>query len=200
MKDSLVWLGPLLALVATLAAASAMAVSAAWRARVKGPSSTASLTSASVLLIEQLQQRIGNLEDRVEALESEVDEYRRIHGPLPPPLPPEHRHHDQGSITMTETAARLRVITTAAVTWMVATSVALSAVAPALGDLTASPEVATWALRAAGWLTSAVVIIRRVTPVPPAARGIIPRTDVPAFGAAEIEQPSEQQGEPWPGP
>lgn len=100
---------------------------------------------------------------------------------------------------MTATAERVRVIASAAVTWLVFASVVLSAAVPELVELLgADHAVVVFVARALVWVGAAVAIIRRVSPVEPDARGILNRTDVPA-GAAEIEHPTEQ-GEPWPGP
>jgi len=75
------WLGVVIAVLGTLAVL--------WRYRTNGPSSVAQLVTSSTMLIDQLQHRITALETRVEALEAENDAYRALHGPLPPPIPPQ---------------------------------------------------------------------------------------------------------------
>jgi hypothetical protein len=76
---------------------------------------------------------------------------------------------------MTKTIERLRVILTAAVTWLVAIATVLTIVAAELGDAfgdDAAPVV-TWIARIIVWIGVATAIIRRVTPVLPAAQGIL---------------------------
>lgn len=73
--------------------------------------------------------------------------------------------------------ARVRVVLTAAVTWLTA----IAAVVPFIADDIAAqlPEgaaeqVTKYALLAVAWLGAAVSIIRRVTPVLPQERGVLP--------------------------
>ncbi len=76
---------------------------------------------------------------------------------------------------MTNTIERLRVILTAAVTWLVAIATVLTIVAAELGDAfgdDAAPVI-TWIARILVWIGVATAIIRQVTPVLPAARGIL---------------------------
>lgn len=88
---------------------------------------------------------------------------------------------------MTDIAARIKVIATAAVTWLVAASVFVAVAAPAIAELLPTGDrsaVIEWSVRAAAWLAGAAAIIRRVTPVEPADRGI-------------LAEPSKVSGE-WP--
>ena len=83
---------------------------------------------------------------------------------------------------MNANAERIRVIASAAVTWLVAASVFVSASAPAVVSLLAEGDAATvteWSVRTVAWLLGAAAIIRRVTPVEPSARGILnPQPDI----------------------
>lgn len=78
------------------------------------------------------------------------------------------------------TTERVRVIATAAVTWLVAASAAAQLVADDAAEILdpvvpgLSDDVVAWALRVVGWLGVAVTIIRRVTPVPESQRGVLP--------------------------
>lgn len=75
---------------------------------------------------------------------------------------------------MTKTIERLRVILTAAVTWLVAIAAVLTIVAGELAtELGDAAPVVTWIARVVVWIGVAVAIIRQVTPVLPAARGIL---------------------------
>lgn len=69
---------------------------------------------------------------------------------------------------------KLKVIASAAVTWLIAASVVVSAVAPQLAELfpQSAEDITTWAARVVAWLGAAVLIVRRVTPVPADQRGI----------------------------
>lgn len=71
---------------------------------------------------------------------------------------------------------RARVIATAAVTWLVAASAIVTAVAPQIGELfpNSAEDIAAWAARVVAVLGGAVVIIRRVTPVAADERGVLP--------------------------
>lgn len=70
---------------------------------------------------------------------------------------------------------RLKVIASAAVTWLVALSVIVTAAAPQIGDLfpSSADDIATWAARVVAWIGVAVTIIRRVTPVSAEQRGVV---------------------------
>lgn len=70
--------------------------------------------------------------------------------------------------------ARLKVIASAAVTWLIAASVLVSAAAPQIAELfpTRAEDITTWAARVVGWLAAAVLVIRRVSPVPADERGV----------------------------
>lgn len=75
---------------------------------------------------------------------------------------------------MTDLIARARVVLRAAPTWLTAAAVILTAAAHEISTLAPSggEDVVRWLVTAAAWLTSAVAIIRRVTPVPAAQRGL----------------------------
>lgn len=64
--------------------------------------------------------------------------------------------------------ARVKVVLAAAVTWLVFIGFVATVVADEI------PGVAGWAVRIAAWATTAVSIIRRVTPVLPEDRGVLP--------------------------
>lgn len=66
--------------------------------------------------------------------------------------------------------ARVLVVLKAAPTWLVALSTVVTIVASEV-DI---PAVAEWSVKVVGWLGVAVAIIRRVTPVLPAERGLLP--------------------------
>lgn len=71
--------------------------------------------------------------------------------------------------------ARLLVALTAAVTWLIAAGMVLGQLAGQVGDLgPVGADVARWALRVAAWAATAVLIIRRVTPVLKSDRGLLP--------------------------
>lgn len=70
---------------------------------------------------------------------------------------------------MNEALARIKVILTAAPTYLTALAVAASVFAQEVGP----GPVAEWAVTIGAWLTSAVVIIRQVTPVAKDERGIL---------------------------
>lgn len=69
---------------------------------------------------------------------------------------------------------KLKVVASAAVTWLIAASVLVSAVAPQIAELFPknAEDITEWAARVVGWLAAAVLIIRRVSPVPVAERGL----------------------------
>lgn len=81
---------------------------------------------------------------------------------------------------MNQTIARTRVVLTALPTYLVAAAVILTIVSEDVAQLLpmvpagTAETVARWLVAAAGSLTAAVSIIRRVTPVLPAERGILP--------------------------
>lgn len=77
---------------------------------------------------------------------------------------------------MTRLLARLRVIATAAPTWLAA----ISAAAPFIADDIAHQLPDSWArptarvvLTIGGLATAAIQTIRRLTPVPPSQRGVL---------------------------
>jgi len=75
---------------------------------------------------------------------------------------------------MAEFIDRVKVIARTAVTWLVFASVLLTAIAGELADLLpGNPEVTTFIMRVVAWITAAITIIRRVTPVAPDERGVL---------------------------
>lgn len=72
--------------------------------------------------------------------------------------------------------ARIKVVASAAVTWITAVAVVLPLVAGDIAEvMPAQAETITHvALIVAGWLGAAVAIIRRVSTVLPDERGILP--------------------------
>lgn len=72
---------------------------------------------------------------------------------------------------------RIKVVAGAAVTWLVAASVMITIFSEEIGGLLnndTAAAFASWATTAVGWLGAAVAIIRRVTPVLPEERGVLP--------------------------
>ena len=55
-----------------------------YRARLNGPDNQINSLTASDKLIGRLETRIDKLDQRVEAMEAELDRYYALHGPLPP--------------------------------------------------------------------------------------------------------------------
>ena len=54
-----------------------------YRARLNGPDNQINSLTASDKLIGRLETRIDKLEERVEAMEVELDRYYDLYGPLP---------------------------------------------------------------------------------------------------------------------
>jgi len=75
-------------------------------------------------------------------------------------------------VSITDLIARVRVVATAAVTWITMATVIITAVIPQLDSL-GLESWSQWAIRVVGWLAGAVAIIRRVAPVDADERGII---------------------------
>lgn len=73
---------------------------------------------------------------------------------------------------MTDLFARLSTLSRALVTWLVFASVVLTSALEALPD-DAPGDVALWLGRLVAWLATAILIVRRVSPVSPAERGLI---------------------------
>jgi hypothetical protein len=71
---------------------------------------------------------------------------------------------------------RVKVLAGAAVTWLVAVSIAISVAAPQIAELfpESAEDITAWAARVVGWLAVAVTIARRVSPVPADERGLLP--------------------------
>jgi hypothetical protein len=78
-----------------------------------------------------------------------------------------------------ETLNRIAGLLTAAVTWIYALAVGLSAAAGEISEVApeGSETVVAWITRAAVWLLAAWQTVRRVTPVLPAERGLLPVID-----------------------
>lgn len=76
-----------------------------------------------------------------------------------------------------ELIEKAKVVAQAAVTWLVFISVVLTFAASEIADVVpgeTGEEIVTWILRVVAWIGVAVGIIRRVTPVAPDERGILP--------------------------
>lgn len=71
--------------------------------------------------------------------------------------------------------ARTRVILTAAVTWLVIGGSVLTMLAGELATAGLAPEWTDWLVKVAGWTATAVLIIRRVSPVTETERGVLPK-------------------------
>lgn len=84
---------------------------------------------------------------------------------------------------MNDLSERLKVLLSAAPTYLIIISGVLTALAEEL------PDAPRWIVTVAAWLATAVLIIRRVTPVPPAERGLLPKTPAAAFPPYEGEGP-----------
>ena len=71
---------------------------------------------------------------------------------------------------------RAAVVLSSAVTYITALTMGLTVAAGEISE--AGPEggedVVAWTVRGVAWLTAAISIIRRVTPVPEVERGILP--------------------------
>lgn len=80
-------------------------------------------------------------------------------------------------MSITALLARIKVVASAAVTWLVFAGLLLSQLATQVGDLgPVGADVARWIGVAVAWLASATLIIRRVSPVlDTAQRGILPK-------------------------
>lgn len=82
---------------------------------------------------------------------------------------------------MTETLARVRVVATSAVTWLQVVAavlvIAAEEIAKAVPEI--SDDVTTVVVRVVAVLGAAVAIIRRVTPVLPDERGLLPAGGTP---------------------
>lgn len=76
-----------------------------------------------------------------------------------------------------EVGERAKVVATALVTWLVVLVAALQVVIDEIAPLLPAPwdqKVTSWLLSAISVVSVAILIIRRVTPVPPEERGILP--------------------------
>lgn len=71
---------------------------------------------------------------------------------------------------------RVRVFLNSAVSYLTLAIVALTAFSAQIGSLfpEGGDDVATWVVRILAWLSGAVLIIRRVSPVEPDQRGMLP--------------------------
>lgn len=91
------------------------------------------------------------------------------------------RSQDRRGFWMTDLLNKAQVISKAAVTYMTAAAIGLTAAADQIakvGPDGAAHTVVMWLIIAATWLTAAVGIIRTHMPVPANQRGILP-TAVP---------------------
>lgn len=82
---------------------------------------------------------------------------------------------------MSDLMVKLQVIAGAAVTYMTAAAIGLTAAADQIAKVApdgAGHTVVMWLIIAATWLTAAVGIIRSHTPVPVDQRGLLPPTRV----------------------
>ena len=73
--------------------------------------------------------------------------------------------------------ARIKVVSAAAVTWLTAAGIILTIFSEEIGSVLptgAAEEWAMWVVRIIAWIGAAVAIIRRVTPVLPDERGVLP--------------------------
>lgn len=76
-----------------------------------------------------------------------------------------------------EVGERAKVVATALVTWLVVLVAALQVVIDEIAPLLPAPwdqKVTAWLLSAISVVSVAILIIRRVTQVPPEERGILP--------------------------
>jgi hypothetical protein len=101
---------------------------------------------------------------------------------------------------MSDLLLRIQVLLGAAVTWFVALSTGLTAAAGSIAELApeGSEPVVAWLLRAAAWLVVAWQVVRRVSPVLPAARGLLP-VALPERSASLREEVRMESDPFWPG-
>lgn len=71
---------------------------------------------------------------------------------------------------------RVRVFLNSVVSWLTLATIALVAFSGQIGALfpEGGDDIATWVVRILAWISGAVLIIRRVSPVEPAERGMLP--------------------------
>lgn len=76
---------------------------------------------------------------------------------------------------MTETIARIKVVLSAAVTWITLAIAVLTIFSEEIAALLpeGSEDISAFILKVVAWLGGAVTIIRRVSPVLPSERGIL---------------------------
>lgn len=75
---------------------------------------------------------------------------------------------------------KIKVIASSAVTWLTFAVVVLTMFSEEIAALLpAESDVTTWIATAVVWLSAAIAIIRRVTPVIPEERGILPQSPPP---------------------
>ena len=73
--------------------------------------------------------------------------------------------------------ARAQVVLTAAVTWLVIAAAVITIIADELAKVLPAPwsdRISAWAITILGVLGAVITIIRRVTPVRPEERGLLP--------------------------
>lgn len=87
---------------------------------------------------------------------------------------------------MDKLIARIRVLLTTAITWLVALAALLAIVGPQIvAELGADSDVARWITTAVTTLAIAIAIVRRVTAVLPEARGVLAPSEQIAYTARE---------------
>lgn len=72
---------------------------------------------------------------------------------------------------------RIKVLAGAAVTWLTLAATVLTIASEEIGAVLpegAADDITVWVVRAIAWIGAAVAIIRRVTPVLPEERGVLP--------------------------
>lgn len=89
--------------------------------------------------------------------------------------------------------AKIKVIASSAVTWLTFAVMALTMFSEEIAAvLPTDTDVTAWIAKAVVWLGAAIAIIRRVTPVIPEERGILPQSPPPP--AVEITDAPIDEG------
>lgn len=94
-----------------------------------------------------------------------------------PPNPNERKPMTGIFARLEEMWAKAQVVLTAAVTWLVIVAAVITVIADELAKVLPSPwsdRLSAWAITILGVLGAIIAIIRRVTPVEPAERGLLP--------------------------
>lgn len=90
-----------------------------------------------------------------------------------------------------ETIARIKVVLTAAVTWLIVASTIITIMSEEIAAVLpdgAATTVGAVALKIVSIISAAVAIIRRVTPVLPEERGLLPKTPLPETPEVEGDE------------